>query len=96
MEEDRKKHIIKLDTRVSLGPEHSNLHLDKKRAAIKAALHSAVAGLAATTSGLAQTVNVEGMHSDTPWGEVIIGPVWEERVRDESVLTQAAELKFWE
>src|SRR5262245_54612082 len=102
MAKRKKKHVVTLETRVTLeaGKGEHNLELDKKRAAIKAALHAATAGLAATTSGiLAQAVSLEPADGGTPpvpWGEVIIGPIWEERNPERAeTLRQSGELGFW-
>lgn len=92
---EEKRHAIKLETNLTLGPEKSDFSLEKRRAAIKAALHAAVSGLAATTSGLATQVG--RLADDVPWGEVIVGPIWEQRgpVEDGTRMQQVAEL-FWE
>jgi hypothetical protein len=97
--ENKQKHVIKLETKVTLGFEKPEFHLEKRRAAIHAALSAAIAGLAATTSGLAaQAVNLEAGDGGTPpWGEVIIEPVWQERNPEVGhVLSGGAELSFWE
>lgn len=99
MEDKKKKHVVKLESKVTLGFEKPGFQLDKRRAAIKAALQAATAGLAATTSGLvAQAVGLEGEDGGTPpWGEVIIEPIWYERNPDVGdILLEAAELSFWE
>jgi len=99
MEGKRKKRVIKLETKMTLGSEKPEFQLEKRRAAIKAALLSATAGLAATTSGLAaQAINLGAEDGGTPpWGEVIIEPIWYEKNPDlGEVLLQASELSFWE
>ena len=94
---DRKEHVIKLETKMTLGIEKSEFDLEKRRAAIKAALHSATASLAATASSLAgQVARFEGDGGAPPWGEVIIEPVWPEKNPEfGQILAHSAELRFW-
>jgi len=102
MNEDAKKHVIKLETKVTLGFERPEVQLEKRRAAIKAALLSATASLAATTASLVgQTFNLEGdggtPPTPPPWGEVIIGPIWEEKNSAfGEILLDSVEVSFWE
>ena len=99
MENKKKKRVIKLETKMSLGPERPEMQMEKRRAAIKAALLSATAGLAATTSGLAaQTINLGAEDGGTPpWGEVIIDPIWYEKNPDlGDIFLGAVEISFWE
>lgn len=98
---EEKRNTIKLETHITVGPETSSFQVEKRRAAIRAALHSAVSGLAATTSGLAmQAAFFEGdggtPPAPPPWGEVIIGPVWEQANPPDggTHMRQIAEL-FW-
>jgi len=92
MGDDGKRHVIKLETKMTLGLESPEFQLERRRAAIKAALVSATANLAAATSALAaQIVNFEepgdgglppgGAPPQPPWGEVIMGPIWAERIQ---------------
>ncbi len=92
----KRKQVIKVETSVTLGAEKSEFHVDKRRAAIKAALHAATANLAATASGLAAQAVPNITADDPPWGEVIIGPIWEEKNPEFQILREAAELSFWE
>lgn len=102
MKYDKALHpTIKVQAKVTLGHDTPAFQLEKRRAAIKAALRSALAGLAATTSGLvAQTGTAQALDDGgtPPWGEVIIGPIWEERNPPElsHTIIEAAEIKFWE
>jgi hypothetical protein len=100
MDNDKQKHVMKIETRMALGMDTPQVHIEKRRAAIKAALQMATAGLAATASGLAgQVVKIAGEDDGgtPPWGEVIVGPVWEEKNPQLGlVLVEAAELIFWE
>jgi hypothetical protein len=98
---DGKTHTIRMETRLTLGADTHTVNIDKRRAAIKAALHSATAGLAATASGLASEVvrfgQQDGDGGTPPWGEVIIEPIWyEKNPQFGHVLVEAAELQFWE
>ncbi|HEY7393034.1 MAG TPA: hypothetical protein VH640_31230 [Bryobacteraceae bacterium] len=97
-EEQRKKHVIRLEHKVTLGMARPDVHLDKRRAAIKAALQAATAGLAATTAGLAaQAIPVADDGGAPPWGEVIIEPIWyEKNPTFGDILIEAAEVSFWE
>ncbi len=97
--EPKERHSIKLETHVTVGPESSSFQIEKKRAAIKAALHAAVSGLAAQTSILAEhALQVAEDGGTPPWGEVIIEPIWEQRSPPDgggARMRQSAEL-FWE
>lgn len=72
------QHTIKLETNIRLGPEKKEFQIERRRAAIKAALQAAVAGLAATTSALGTTALAADDGGTPPWGEVIVGPIWEQ------------------
>jgi hypothetical protein len=76
----------------------SHVNLEKRRAAIQAALHSATAGLVAQTSALAgQVIRAEDDGGTPPWGEVIIEPIWYEKNPElGGILREAAEISFWE
>jgi hypothetical protein len=94
-----KKRVIKFETKMTLGSEGPDFHLEKKRAAIKAALLSATSGLAATTSGIAaHGVNLGAADGGTPpWGEVIIEPIWyEKNPKLGEIISGAGEVRFWE
>lgn len=98
MADKKRKHAVKLQSTMTLGPHTSEFQIEKRRAAIKAALHSAVAGLAASTSSLAEQAIFQTAGQDggtPPWGEVIIGPIWEQADPPGNVIRQEAEL-FWE
>ena len=62
------------------------MEIEKKRAVIKAALLAATAGMAVTAAANAQASGSGGgveqsqlLVGEVPWGEVIIGPIWEQR-----------------
>jgi hypothetical protein len=99
MVDRKKKHSIKLESKLALGAARPDLQLDKRRAAIQAALHAATAGLAATTSSLAAQAIVLGADDGgtPPWGEVIIDPIWYEKNPTQGeVLVESVEISFWE
>jgi hypothetical protein len=99
MAERKNEHVLKLETKVTLGQGTPQFQLDKKRAAIKAALTAATHGLAATTSGLAAQAYIaaEDDGGTPPWGEVIIEPIWyEKNPQFGDILTGAGELRFWQ
>jgi hypothetical protein len=77
MPDRRNQHTIKLNASITVSPEKKEFDLERRRAAIKAALNAAVAGLAATTSALATSALPADDGGTPPWGEVIVGPVWE-------------------
>lgn len=89
-----KRDIIKAETMVTLHFGNADLHLESKRAAIKAALLAATADIAATAANHTRIDTADG--GTPPWGEVIIGPIWGERnpPRPE-FLPDAAEQGFW-
>jgi hypothetical protein len=98
-ENNKKKHTIKLETKVTLGFETSEFHVAKRRAAIKAALQSATAHLASTTSGLAAQaiVRADDDGGTPPWDEIIIAPIWyEKNATFGDILLESAELSFWD
>jgi hypothetical protein len=95
----RQQHVIKMETQVTLGVAKPEIHLEKRRSAIKAALHAATASLAATTSSLAaQAIRLDDGDGGTPpWGEVIIEPIWyESNPQFGDILRESAQVKFWE
>jgi len=98
MDKKRKTHVIKMQTSVTLGFDKPEFCVEKRRAAIQAALRAATAGLAATTSGLAGQVirQDEGDGGTPPWGEVIIEPIWYEKNPEfGDILRESVELSFW-
>ncbi len=85
------------------------MDIEKKRAVIKAALLAATAGMAVTSAasakaaGPSETASAEKANlviGDVPWGEVIIGPIWEQKIQPklidaEATETRAANPSFW-
>jgi hypothetical protein len=103
MAKRKKKPVVTLETKMKLASAQAEFDLEKKQAAIKAALHAATAALAATSSGLVEPSVVVaagdgGAPPPVPWGEVIIGPIWPERnpPEREITITQSAEISFWD
>jgi hypothetical protein len=103
MEEEKKKHVIKLETKITVDSQTPEFQIEKRHAAIKAALVSATAGLASTTATLAaQSLIFEdggdgGAPPPVPWGEVITGPIWYQKNPDlGDIFVEAMEVSFWE
>jgi hypothetical protein len=93
-----KRDIVKAETMVTVHFENAGLNLERKRAAIKAALRAATAGLAATAVKQMSALDDGGT---PPWGEVIIGPIWGERNPPEppaprpEIVQEADDTGFW-
>jgi hypothetical protein len=108
MEEEKKKHVVKLETKVTVDSQTPEFQIEKRHAAIKAALVSATAGLASTTASLASQAFIlddigdgglppGGAPPPVPWGEVIIGPIWYQKNAGlGDIFVEAIEVSFWE